>query len=202
MCGLRHRAHAKAGSLGLLDLKRLEFARALATDPAVILLDEVAAGLVGEELAEVIALIKKVNATGRSVIVVEHVQQVISEVVDRVLVLSSGKLIAEGTPAEIEANAEVEQIYYGARGARRARRDARRPPDAEAPAPRARHPGGRQRQRRLRLPAGPAGRQPGHPPGRRRQRARRERVGQVDARRHRERPDPRRSRAVSSSTGR
>jgi branched-chain amino acid transport system ATP-binding protein len=119
MCGLTHRAHAKAGSLGLLDLKRLEFARALATDPAVILLDEVAAGLVGEELAEVIALIKRVNATGRSVIVVEHVQQVISEVVDRVLVLSSGKLIAEGTPAEIEANAEVEQVYYGARGARR-----------------------------------------------------------------------------------
>jgi branched-chain amino acid transport system ATP-binding protein len=119
ICGLSHRAHAKAGSLGLLDLKRLEFARALATDPAVILLDEVAAGLVGEELSEVIALIKRVNATGRSVIVVEHVQQVISEVVDRVLVLSSGKLIAEGTPAEIEANAEVEQVYYGARGARR-----------------------------------------------------------------------------------
>jgi ABC-type branched-subunit amino acid transport system ATPase component/ABC-type branched-subunit amino acid transport system permease subunit len=119
MCGLSHCAHAKAGSLGLLDLKRLEFARALATDPAVILLDEVAAGLVGEELAEVIALIKRVNDTGRSVIVVEHVQQVISEVVDRVLVLSSGKLIAAGTPAEIEANAEVAEIYYGARGDRR-----------------------------------------------------------------------------------
>ena len=113
VCGLRHRARMKAGSLGLLDLKRLEFARALATNPAVILLDEVAAGLVGEELAQVIALIKRVNATGRSVIVVEHVQQVISGVVDRVLVLSSGKLIAEGTPAEIAANAEVEQIYYG-----------------------------------------------------------------------------------------
>ena len=113
VCGLRHRARAKAGSLGLLDLKRLEFARALATNPAVILLDEVAAGLVGEELAQVIALIKRVNATGRSVIVVEHVQQVISGVVDRVLVLSSGKLIAEGTPAEVAANAEVEQIYYG-----------------------------------------------------------------------------------------
>jgi ABC-type branched-subunit amino acid transport system ATPase component/ABC-type branched-subunit amino acid transport system permease subunit len=117
LCGLRQRAHAKAGSLGLLDLKRLEFARALATDPAVILLDEVAAGLVGAELAEVIALIKRVNATGRSVIVVEHVQQVISEVVDRVLVLSSGKLIAAGTPAEIAANAEVAEVYYGARAA-------------------------------------------------------------------------------------
>jgi branched-chain amino acid transport system ATP-binding protein len=115
MCGLGHRAHVKAGSLGLLDLKRLEFARALATNPAVILLDEVAAGLVGSELAEVISLIKTVHATGRSIIVVEHVQQVISEVVDRVLVLSSGKLIAEGTPAEIAANAEVQQIYYGKR---------------------------------------------------------------------------------------
>ena len=121
VCGLRHRARAKAGSLGLLDLKRLEFARALATNPAVILLDEVAAGLVGEELNQVIALIKRVNATGRSVIVVEHVQQVISGVVDRVLVLSSGKVIAEGTPAEIAANAEVEQIYYGARASARPR---------------------------------------------------------------------------------
>src|SRR6202012_2892694 len=96
-----------------LDLKRLEFARALATNPAVILLDEVAAGLVGEELDQVIALIKRVNATGRSVIVVQHVQQLFSGGVDRVLVVSSGKLIAEGTPAEIAANAEVEQIYYG-----------------------------------------------------------------------------------------
>jgi branched-chain amino acid transport system ATP-binding protein len=121
VCGLRHRARAKAGSLGLLDLKRLEFARALATNPAVILLDEVAAGLVGAELAEVIALIKRVNATGRSVIVVEHVQQVISGVVDRVLVLSSGKVIAEGTPAEIAANAEVERTYYGTRAPARPR---------------------------------------------------------------------------------
>jgi ABC-type branched-subunit amino acid transport system ATPase component/ABC-type branched-subunit amino acid transport system permease subunit len=115
LCSLSHRAHARAGSLGLLDLKRLEFARALATNPAVILLDEVAAGLVGAELAAVIDLIKQVNSAGRSVIVVEHVQQVISEVVDRVLVLASGKLIAEGTPAEIAANADVAEIYYGAR---------------------------------------------------------------------------------------
>ena len=115
LCSLSHRAHARAGALGLLDLKRLEFARALATNPAVILLDEVAAGLVGAELVAVIDLIKQVNSTGRSVIVVEHVQQVISEVVDRVLVLASGKLIAEGTPAEIAANADVAEIYYGAR---------------------------------------------------------------------------------------
>jgi ABC-type branched-subunit amino acid transport system ATPase component/ABC-type branched-subunit amino acid transport system permease subunit len=134
ICGLSHHAHAKAGSLGLLDLKRLEFARALATDPAVLLLDEVAAGLVGDELSEVIALIKRVNDTGRSVIVVEHVQQVISEVVDRVVVLSSGKLIAEGTPAEIEANAEVEEVYYGARGARRPAAAAA-PAEAASPPP-------------------------------------------------------------------
>ncbi|HEY9241165.1 MAG TPA: ATP-binding cassette domain-containing protein, partial [Streptosporangiaceae bacterium] len=136
LCGLGQRAHLKAGSLGLLDLKRLEFARALATDPAVILLDEVAAGLVGAELAEVIALIKRVNATGRSVIVVEHVQQVISEVVDRVLVLSSGKLIAAGTPAEIATNAEVAEVYYGTRGAGATARTAAAAEAAgEAPAP-------------------------------------------------------------------
>jgi branched-chain amino acid transport system ATP-binding protein len=128
LCGLRRRAHLKAGSLGLLDLKRLEFARALATDPAVILLDEVAAGLVGAELAEVIGLIKRVHATGRTVIVVEHVQQVISEVVGRVLVLSAGQLIAAGTPAEIAANAEVADVYYGARAT------AARPRTAAAPA--------------------------------------------------------------------
>jgi branched-chain amino acid transport system ATP-binding protein len=136
VCGLRHRARVKAGSLGLLDLKRLEFARALATNPAVILLDEVAAGLVGEELGQVIALIKRVNATGRSVIVVEHVQQVISGVVDRVLVLSSGKVIAEGTPAEIAANAEVEQIYYGTPASARPRAaPAAGPAGTQAPAP-------------------------------------------------------------------
>jgi branched-chain amino acid transport system ATP-binding protein len=133
VCGLRHREHAKASSLGLLDLKRLEFARALATKPAVMLLDEVAAGLVGEELAEVIALIKRVTATGRSVIVVEHVQQVISEAVGRVLVMSAGKLIADGTPAEIAVNAEVKDVYYGARGAQPAAVTS--PAEASSPRP-------------------------------------------------------------------
>jgi branched-chain amino acid transport system ATP-binding protein len=113
ICHLSHRASAKAGSLGLLDLKRLEFARALATEPKVLLLDEVAAGLVGEELGEVIEMIRAVHAAGLSLLVVEHVQRVIHELVDRVLVLDWGKVLAEGTPTQIVANPEVQRIYLG-----------------------------------------------------------------------------------------
>ncbi len=112
-CRLEHRAHARAGSLGLLDLKRLELARALATDPAILLLDEVAAGLVGEELAEVIDLIREIHGGGRSLLVVEHVQKVIHEVVQRVIVIDWGRIIAEGTPAEVAADPAVQAVYLG-----------------------------------------------------------------------------------------
>jgi branched-chain amino acid transport system ATP-binding protein len=112
-CQLGHRAGEPAGRLSVLDLKRLELARALSTNPRVMLLDEVAAGLVGRELRAVIDLIRSIHGDGRTMLLVEHVEQVVASVVDRVIVLNWGKSIAEGTPAEIAANPEVRSVYLG-----------------------------------------------------------------------------------------
>jgi ABC-type branched-subunit amino acid transport system ATPase component len=113
LCGLQAKADARAGSLGVLDLKRLEVARALATSPTLLMLDEVAAGLVGRELEEAIALIQRVHATGVTLILVEHIERVVREIVSRVLVLDWGRSIAEGTPAEVAGDPEVRRVYLG-----------------------------------------------------------------------------------------
>lgn len=113
-CGLAPKAELEAGHLRLLDLKRLELARALSTDPSLILLDEVAAGLNGSELDDVIELIRTIHTAGRSLVLVEHVEGVIASLVDRVLVIDWGKRVAEGTPAEISSNPRVREVYLGA----------------------------------------------------------------------------------------
>jgi branched-chain amino acid transport system ATP-binding protein len=113
-CGLAAQAGLQASSLRLLDLKRLELARALSLNPSLILLDEVAAGLNGRELAELIELIRAIGAQGRGIIVVEHVEGVVASLVDRVIVIDWGKIIAEGTPAEVAADETVRQVYLGA----------------------------------------------------------------------------------------
>ncbi len=118
LCQLGTRAKARAGSLGLLDLKRLELARVLATGARVLLLDEVAAGLVGDELTAAIQLVHSIHRSGRSMIIVEHVQRVIQEIVSRVVVLDWGKLIAEGTPAAVAADERVRDVYLGRRAQR------------------------------------------------------------------------------------
>lgn len=120
VCQLGARAGARAGSLGLLDLKRLELARVLATGATVLLLDEVAAGLVGDELTAAIELVRSIHRSGRSMIIVEHVQRVIQEIVGRVVVLDWGKLIAEGTPAAVAADERVRDVYLGRRAEREA----------------------------------------------------------------------------------
>src|SRR5262245_47668635 len=95
-CGLGAKANRVAGSLTLLDRKRLELARALATRPKLLLLDEVAGGLVEHECAELVALIKDVRATGVSIIWIEHVVHALIAAVDRLVVLHGGGLIAQG----------------------------------------------------------------------------------------------------------
>jgi ABC-type branched-subunit amino acid transport system ATPase component len=114
-CGLAAKATRPAHHLGLLDLKRLEVARALATRPAVLLLDEVAAGLNGRDLDAAIELVRSLRVDGTAIIVVEHVERVVSELVDRIVVLNWGSLIAEGTPAEIAVHDEVRKVYLGSR---------------------------------------------------------------------------------------
>jgi branched-chain amino acid transport system ATP-binding protein len=114
ICRLDDQAGRPAGQLGLLDLKRLELARALATNPQVLLADEVAAGLVGRELDQVIDLVRSLRASGRTLVLVEHVQRVVAAVVDRVVVLDWGREIAAGSPAEVAADPRVREIYLGA----------------------------------------------------------------------------------------
>jgi branched-chain amino acid transport system permease protein len=101
-------------NLTLADLKRLEIAKALATDPEVVLLDEVIAGLTEVEIEEVVGLIKKINKeTGITIIMIEHVMHVIMSLCDRVLVLNFGEKIAEGTSVEVTSNPQVIEAYLG-----------------------------------------------------------------------------------------
>ncbi len=112
-CELHDRQHALAGTLGLLDLKRLEVARALAVEPRLLLLDEVAGGLMGPEVQAIAALIERVQARGIAIVIVEHVQGVIGRLADRALVLDWGCVIAEGTPAEVASDEKVVRVYFG-----------------------------------------------------------------------------------------
>ena len=112
-CGLADKANRRAGSLTLLDRKRLELARALATEPRVLLLDEVAGGLIEHETAALVALVKQVRLTGVSIVWIEHIVHALIAAVDRLVVLHGGALIAEGDPAEVIRRPAVAEIYMG-----------------------------------------------------------------------------------------
>jgi branched-chain amino acid transport system ATP-binding protein len=112
-CGLADKANRAAGSLTLLDRKRLELARALATKPKLLLLDEVAGGLVEHECNELVALIKDVRKTGVSIIWIEHVVHALLASVDRLVVLHGGGLIAQGDPHTVIRSPQVREIYMG-----------------------------------------------------------------------------------------
>jgi branched-chain amino acid transport system ATP-binding protein len=112
-CGLLDRQHAPAGSLPLLDLKRLEIARALSLRPKLLLLDEVAGGLVGAEVDAVMRLIAGLRDRGTTIILVEHVQALIQKLADRTIVLDWGRVIAQGTPAEVARDQRVIDVYFG-----------------------------------------------------------------------------------------
>ena len=112
-CGLAGKANRSAGGLALLDRKRLELARALATKPRVLLLDEVAGGLTEHECTLLVALINEVRASGVSIIWIEHVVHALLAVVDRLLVLYGGKFIAEGEPRAVIKSPQVAEIYLG-----------------------------------------------------------------------------------------
>ena len=115
-CGLADKANRRAGGLTLLDRKRLELARALATRPRVLLLDEVAGGLSEHECAALVSLIKDVRAGGVSIIWIEHVVHALLAAVDRLLVLHGGKFIAEGSPHDVIRSPQVAEIYMGIAG--------------------------------------------------------------------------------------
>ena len=113
LCELRDKANEMAGKLTLLDRKRLELARALASEPKLLLLDEIAGGLTDEEGKALVALMRKISSRGVTIVWIEHVLHALMAVADRALVLNFGEKIAEGLPREVIEDADVKRVYMG-----------------------------------------------------------------------------------------
>ena len=111
--GLSAQAVIPAGDLTLVNQKMLEVARALATKPELLLLDEIMAGLNPTEVALAMELVSKIRAQGITILMIEHVMKAIMSVCDRIMVLHHGKKIAEGTPKEIATSETVIKVYLG-----------------------------------------------------------------------------------------
>ncbi len=111
--GLVDKANRLAGALPLLDRKRLELARALATRPAVLLLDEIAGGLAEHEARALVAEINALKASGVSMLWIEHVVHALLAVADRLLVMNFGSTLAEGSPQAVIDDPEVKRVYMG-----------------------------------------------------------------------------------------
>lgn len=114
LTGLAEKRDLPAGKLGLLDRKRLELARGLATDPRVLLLDEVAAGLTEAEVKVLLELVRQIRKTGVTIVWIEHILLTMLEGADRVLCVAAGRGVACGEPREVMASKEVQDLYLGA----------------------------------------------------------------------------------------
>ena len=111
--GLAGRANTVAGRLGLLDRKRLELARALATEPRLLMLDEIAGGLTEAEVLQLVDTIRAIRGQGVAVVWIEHIVHALLAVVDRIVAMSFGRKIAEGEPREVMASRAVQEVYLG-----------------------------------------------------------------------------------------
>jgi branched-chain amino acid transport system ATP-binding protein len=102
-----------AGSLSLLDRKRLELGRALATQPSLILIDEVAGGLTEKEVEQLLEIVKEIQQQGITIIWIEHIMMMMSEGADRILCIAEGKRMQCGDPSEVMGSKEVLECYLG-----------------------------------------------------------------------------------------
>jgi branched-chain amino acid transport system ATP-binding protein len=112
--GLGTKAHATASELSQVELRKLELARAMAARPRLLISDEAMAGLSGAEVDEVLAILFKLNESGITVIMIEHIMQAVMRFSQRVICLDAGRIICEGTPGSIVQNPDVQKAYLGA----------------------------------------------------------------------------------------
>lgn len=113
MTGLEDMENQLAGDLPILSLKKLELARALACDPKLILLDEIAAGLIESEIPKILETIAEIRAMGTTIIVVEHIMKVMMKAADRIVVLDKGTILCSGTSHEVLNDSRVVECYFG-----------------------------------------------------------------------------------------
>ncbi len=113
LTGMNAKANQLAGSITLLERKRLELARALATEPELLLLDEIAGGLTERECQSLLSAIRDVHASGVTIVWIEHVVHALLSVAQRLVVLNFGKLIADGKPEDVMNSRDVKSVYLG-----------------------------------------------------------------------------------------
>jgi len=113
LCGMVAIGNRRASSLGLLDRKRLELARALGTGPKVLLLDEIGAGLTDAESDELVAIIRELRASGIAIVWIEHILHVLLQVVERLVCMDAGRVIADDVPEVALAHPGVIEAYLG-----------------------------------------------------------------------------------------
>jgi branched-chain amino acid transport system ATP-binding protein len=114
LVNFQHRVHESSANLTQVELRKLELARALAAEPALLVADEAMAGLSSAEVDDLLAILFKLNQRGVAVIMIEHIMRAVMRFSERVVVLDAGKKIAEGTPDEVVADPAVERAYLGA----------------------------------------------------------------------------------------
>ncbi|MFT4184800.1 MAG: ABC transporter ATP-binding protein, partial [Rhizobium sp.] len=113
LCGMLDVANRRAETLGLLDRKRLELARAVATGPKLILLDEIGGGLTDAEAQELVLTIQELRRRNIGIIWIEHIVHVLLQVVQRLICMDAGKIIADGDPKSVMAHPDVVRAYLG-----------------------------------------------------------------------------------------
>lgn len=111
--GLESKASDVAGPLALFDKKRLMFASAIASEPKLLMLDEPVGGLTPSEVDEMLALVRRVRDSGVTIVLIEHVMRALMSISDRVMVMNHGKLLFQGTPADVQGHEEVIRVYLG-----------------------------------------------------------------------------------------